>query len=116
MSWFQTARKGAAKEFGRRNWRLFAAVEIGRAVARRVVPTLVILGALLVAIGLLMRYSVWILPRLLTLAVLSAAVGAALWAWQRWRWQVRAGQHRPVAVVGALVLVATVGASAYLLR
>lgn len=116
MSWFGTARKGAAREFGRRNWRWFAAAEIGRAVARRVLPNLLILTAVLMAVGLLLRYSAWILPRLTLLAATSAALGVALWVWRRWRWRVRAGQYRPVAVATALVLVATVGASVYLLR
>lgn len=115
VSWFETARTGAAREFGRRNWRLFAAVEIGRIVVRKVVPTLVILAALGIAVGLAVRYSAWVVPRLLLLAVTSAAAGLALWAWRRWRWQVRSGRHRMAAGAAVLVLVAVVGASAYLM-
>lgn len=98
--WHEVARRSAAVEFGRRRWRWFAAAEVGR----RVGPQLLILAAVVVAVGLAVRYSAWILPRLLLLAVASAGLGAALWAWRRWRLLIRVGFYWPVGAVACLVL------------
>lgn len=98
--WHEMARRGAAREFGRRHWRWFAAAEI----SRRVVPNLMILAAVVMAVGLAVRYSAWILPRLLLLAVASAALGVALWVWRRWRRLIRAGFYWPAGVTACLLL------------
>lgn len=115
MSWFETARTGAAREFGRRHWRVFAAAEVARWVTRRVVPTMLILTAVLMAVGLMLRYSAWILPRLVALAVASAALGVALWAWQWWRRSYRPGR-RAVAAATMLASIGVLGISVYWLR
>lgn len=115
MSWFQTARRGAANEFGRRMWRWFAVFEAVRWFARRVLPTLVILAALGMAVWTAVRWSLWWVPRLLVLSAVSAALGLALWVWRRWRWTIRASHYRPV-VVAVVTLVAITGGAVYWLH
>ena len=107
MSWFRTARRGAAYEFGRRLWRWFAAAELIGWIARRVLPTLLILAAPTAAVWLAVRTSGWWLPRLTGLAVITAALTVAVWLVRRYRWELRAGLPR-TAVAGAVVVLAGV--------
>lgn len=112
MSWFGTARKGAANEFGRRMWRWFAAFE----VVRKVGPVLLLLAVLGMAVWTALRWSAWWLPRLGMLATVAAALGLALWVWQKWRWSVRMGFHRPALALASLVVIAGAGGAVYWLR
>lgn len=116
MSWLGRARQGAANEFGRRMWRWFAAVEVARWFARRVLPTLLILTAAGLAVWMAARWSAWWLPRLAVLAASAAGLGVALWLWQRWRWAVRMGMVRPALAAAALVVAAGAGGALYWLR
>ncbi|WP_281901940.1 hypothetical protein [Micromonospora humidisoli] len=112
VSWFGSARRSAAHEFGRRMWRWFAAFEI----VRRVAPTVLLLVAAGMAVWLAVRWSAWWLPRLALIAALSAGLGVAVWVWRRWRWSVQMGIHRPVLGVAGLVLAAVAGGAVYWLR
>src|SRR3954470_8318881 len=89
--WWQEARTGAAREFGRRHYRLFAAA----AITRRLLPTfgvLVVAGAAAVGIWVLVHShghvvvstaTSWVRPALAAAA--AALVAAALIAvWRRW--------------------------------
>lgn len=116
MSWFRTASRGAAYEYGRRMWRWYALAHITRAVARRAGPTLLILITLTLAVWTAIRFAAWWLPRLAALAAASTALGIALWAWRRWRWRIRAGHHRVAALAGACLLAATLGITALIIR
>ncbi|MDG4790011.1 hypothetical protein O7626_29505 [Micromonospora sp. WMMD1102] len=113
MSWFRTARRGAADEFGRRFWRWFLAA----AIIRRTLPTLLILVAVAAAVAVAARSAVWWLPRLTGLAVTAAVLGLIVWLWRRWRWQMHAGQHRAAAVATAcLAVIGVLGTALYWLR
>ena len=112
MSWLGTARKGAANEFGRRMWRWFAAFEITRKVA----PVVLLLAVLAASVWMALRWSAWWIPRLGMLVTMAAVLGVALWLWQRWRWSVRMGFHRPALALAGLVVLAGAGGAFYWLR
>jgi hypothetical protein len=116
MDWFRLARRGAAYEFGRRLWRWFAAFEVLRWLARRVLPTLLILAALAVAAWLAVRTAAWWLPRLTALAVIAGTLTAAVWLARRYRWELRAGLPRAAVAALAVVLAGVLGTAVYHLR
>ncbi|MDQ7906867.1 hypothetical protein RB614_20335 [Phytohabitans sp. ZYX-F-186] len=115
-SWFRLARRGAANEFGRRLWRWFAAFELIRWLARRVLPTLLILVALAVAVWLAVRAAGWWLPRLTALAAIAGTLAAAVWLARRYRWELRAGLPRTAVAALALVVAGVLGTAVYHLR
>jgi len=102
MSWFRLARRGAAYELGRRLWAWFLAIEIIKFAVRRVLPVVLILAALAAAVGLGIRTSAWWLPRLTALAVIAATLTVAVWLARRYRWELRAGL--PCIAVAVVVL------------
>jgi hypothetical protein len=116
MSWFRLARRGAAYEFGRRMWRWFAAYELARWAARRILPTLLILAALAVAVWFAVRTAAWWLPRLTALAVIAATLAAAVWLARRYRWELRAGLPRTAVAAIAVLLAGVLGTAVYHLR
>ncbi|WP_033339155.1 hypothetical protein [Catenuloplanes japonicus] len=110
MNWIRQARRGAADEFGRRMWRWFLAA----AIVRRAVLPLLMLAALAIATGIAIRWSVWWLPRLASLALAAATFTAVAWAFyigavihHRLRW--RPAPHTAIPVALALL---TAGAGA----
>ncbi|WP_436528596.1 hypothetical protein [Actinoplanes sp. HUAS TT8] len=116
MSWFRLARRGAAYEFGRRLWRWFAAFEIIRWTATRILPTLLILTTVAVAAWFAVRTAAWWLPRLTLLATLAVVLTGAVWLARRYRWELRASLPRTAVAAGVLALAGVLGTLVYWLR
>ena len=116
MSWFRLARRGAAYEFGRRLWRWFAAFEIIRWFAARVLPILLILVAVAVAAWFAVRTAVWWLPRLTLLAVLAVVLTGAAWLAHRYRWELRASLPRTAVAAAVFGLAGLLSATIWWLR
>lgn len=115
-SWFEFARRSAARELGRRLWRWFLAFEIMRWFTLRVLPTLLILAAGAVAVWVAVRTSFWWLPRLVTLVVIAAVLTAAMWLARRYRWELRAALPRTAVAAGVVALAGVLGAAIWWLR
>lgn len=106
----EEARRAAARQFGRRHYRLFAVAHFGR---RAVTPLLA------VALAALVGYAVWrwhvpvlawtatrFVPAVLTVVLVLAAAAAGVLAWRRWGWlvQVRAVQLSRPQVAAYLIV------------
>jgi hypothetical protein len=116
MSWFRHARRGAAYEFGRRLWRWFLAFEIIGWFVRRVLPVMLIVGALALAVWVAVRTSFWWLPRLTLLAVLAVVLTAVVWLARRYRWELRAAMPRLAVAAAVAGLAGAVGSAIWWLR
>ena len=115
-SWFGLARRGAAYEFGRCLWRWFTAFEIISWFFRRVLPTLLILAALGVAVGVAVRTAAWWMPRILALTAIAGALVVLIRLAHRYRWELRAGLPRLAVAALVVGLAGFLGAAVYWLR
>ena len=116
MSWFRTARRGAAYEFGRRFMGWFLVAEIIRWFARYVVPTLLILASLAVAVWFAVRTAAWWMPRIVALAAIAGGLTVLIRLAYRYRWEIRAGLPRTAVGAGAVALVGLLGTAVWWLR
>ena len=119
MGWWSEANRGAAREFGRRHAGLFATL----AVLRWMAPVLAVVAVLAVVGGLgagvwtlgtgaapVNMDAAWLRPALTAAVVLAVVVLLAL-AWRRWGLYLRLYGATPV--IGALVVLAAVGAGTW---
>ena len=116
MSWFRNARRGAAYEFGRRLWRWFAAFELIRWFVQRILPTLLILVALAAAVWVALRAAAWWMPRLTALAIIAAVLTGVIWLAHRYRWELRASMPRTAIAAGVVALAGLLGTAIWWLR
>ena len=116
MSFYRSVRRGAAYEIGRRLWAWFLAYEIISIVVRRVLPVVLIVAALGVSVWLAVWSAGWWLPRLTALAVAAGLLGAVVWLYRRYRWEIRAGLSRAALARIVLGLAGVSGAIVYWLR
>ena len=116
MSWFRLARRGAAYEFGRRLWGCFLAIEIISYLIRRVLPVVLVLAALGAAVWVALRTAGWWLPRLTALAVIAVALTGTVWLARRYRWELRAGLPATAVAAGVVALAGLLGTAVWWLR
>jgi len=116
MGWWSEANRGAAREFGRRHAGLFATLAVLRWMAPAL-AVLVVLGGLGGGVWALGSGAVsvdvdtaWVKPAL-TAAVVLAVMALLALAWRRWGLYLRLYGATPV--LGALVLLAVVGAGTW---